>query len=156
IGAEFCPRTNVNQQTIETVTRGITQFPETFHLHPKLRGFVEKRREAVARGGAIDWAFGEALAFGTLVIEGTPVRLSGQDSGRGTFSQRHLAFYDSETGVRYIPLQHVAPDQARFDVYDSSLSEYAALGFEFGYSVAVPLTLVIGAAPFGDLAYAPQ
>ena len=84
------------------------------------------------------------------------MRLSGQDSGRGTFSQRHLAFYDSETGKRYIPLQHIAPDQARFDVYDSSLSEYAVLGFEFGYSVADPLTLVIWEAQFGDFANGAQ
>ncbi len=119
------------------------RFPTDFHLHPKLRGFVERRREAFAKNLPIDWAFGEALAFGTLVLEGTRVRLSGQDSGRGTFSQRHLAFYDSENGSRYIPMQHIAPDQAQFDVYDSSLSEFAVLGFEFGYSVADPLTLVL-------------
>ena len=141
---------------LERVVRGITSFPENFHLHPKLRGFVERRREALAKGGTVDWAFGEALAFGTLVLEGTAVRLSGQDSGRGTFSQRHLAFYDSETGRRYIPLQHISPDQARFDVYDSSLSEYAVLGFEFGYSVADPLTLVIWEAQFGDFANGAQ
>jgi 2-oxoglutarate dehydrogenase E1 component len=93
---------------------------------------VEKRRDMVEKGGNIDWAFGEALAFGTLVLEGVPVRLSGQDSGRGTFSQRHLAFYDSEIGKRYVPMQHIAPGQGRFDVLDSSLSEYAVLGFEFG------------------------
>ena len=110
----------------------------------------------VDKGGTIDWAFGEALAFGTLVLEGTPVRLSGQDSGRGTFSQRHLAFYDFETGKRYMPMQHIAPDQARFDVVDSSLSEYAVLGFEFGYSVADPLTLVIWEAQFGDFANGAQ
>ena len=90
------------------------------------------------------------------MLEGTPVRLSGQDSGRGTFSQRHLAFYDSETGKRYVPLQHISPDQARFDVFDSSLSEYAVLGFEFGYSVADPLTLVIWEAQFGDFANGAQ
>ena len=154
--SSFCPRTAVNQAVIDRVVRGITQFPEPFHLHPKLRGFVEKRREAVAKNTPIDWAFGEALAFGTLVLEGTAVRLSGQDSGRGTFSQRHLAFYDSETGRRYVPLQHISPDQARFDVYDSSLSEYAVLGFEFGYSVADPLTLVIWEAQFGDFANGAQ
>ncbi len=153
---EFCPRTAVNHPVIERVTRGITQFPENFHLHPKLRGFVEKRREVVAKNGAVDWAFGEALAFGTLVLEGTSVRLSGQDSGRGTFSQRHLAFYDAETGARYVPMQHISPDQARFDVVDSSLSEYAVLGFEFGYSVADPLTLVIWEAQFGDFANGAQ
>jgi 2-oxoglutarate dehydrogenase E1 component len=146
----FCPRTSVNRQVLERVIRGITHFPENFHLHPKLRGFVDKRQDVLAKDGPIDWAFGEALAFGTLVLEGTAVRLSGQDSGRGTFSQRHLAFYDSELGKRYVPMQHISPDQARFDVYDSSLSEYAVLGFEFGYSVADPLTLVIWEAQFGD------
>jgi multifunctional 2-oxoglutarate metabolism enzyme len=152
----FCPRTAVNHAVIERVVRAMAHFPEGFHLHPKLRGFVDRRREAVAQDGSIDWAFAEALAFGTLVLEGTPVRLSGQDSGRGTFSQRHLAFYDSETGKRYVPLQHISPDQARFDVYDSSLSEYAVLGFEFGYSVADPLTLVIWEAQFGDFANGAQ
>src|SRR5262249_51226253 len=83
-------------------------------------------------------------------LEGTPVRLSGQDSGRGTFSQRHLAFYDSEIGARYVPMRHLAADQAHFDVFDSSLSEYAVMGFEFGYSVADPLTLTIWEAQFGD------
>jgi 2-oxoglutarate dehydrogenase E1 component len=146
----------VNPQVLERVIRGSTHFPESFHLHPKLRGFVEKRRDVVEKGGTVDWAFGEALAFGTLALEGTPVRLSGQDSGRGTFSQRHLAFYDSETGKRYVPLQHIAPGQGRFDVVDSSLSEYAVLGFEFGYSVADPLTLVIWEAQFGDFANGAQ
>ncbi len=152
----FCPRTAVSHAAIERVARASTEFPENFHLHPKLRGFVERRREAVQKDGPVDWAFAEALAFGTLVLEGTPVRLSGQDSGRGTFSQRHLAFYDSETGRRYIPMQHISRDQAPFDVFDSSLSEYAVLGFEFGYSVADPLTLVIWEAQFGDFANGAQ
>ena len=155
IGA-FCPRTAVNQQVLERVIGGMTSFPEDFHLHPKLRGFVERRREAIEKGGSVDWAFAEALAFGTLALEGTAVRLSGQDSGRGTFSQRHLAFYDSETGQRYIPLQHISPDQGRFEVFDSSLSEYAVLGFEFGYSVADPLTLAVWEAQFGDFANGAQ
>ena len=155
IGA-FCPRTAVNRAVVERVVRGITHFPENFHLHPKLRGFVEKRRQSIESEGPVDWAFAEAIAFGSLVLEGTPIRLSGQDSGRGTFSQRHLAFYDSEIGKRYIPLQHIDPGQARFDVFDSSLSEYAVLGFEFGYSVADPLTLVIWEAQFGDFANGAQ
>jgi 2-oxoglutarate dehydrogenase E1 component len=154
--AASCPRTSVNEHVIERVIRGSTHFPESFHLHPKLRGFVEKRRDVIAKGGSIDWAFGEALAFGTLALEGTPVRLSGQDSGRGTFSQRHLAFYDFETSKRYVPIQHIAPGQGRFEVFDSSLSEYAVLGFEFGYSVADPLTLVIWEAQFGDFANGAQ
>ncbi len=154
--ASFCPRTSVNKATIDRVIRALTQFPENFHLHPKLRGFVERRREAIEKGGPIDWAFGEALAFGTLALEGTPVRLSGQDSGRGTFSQRHLVFVDSENAHKYTPLQHVSPDQARFEVFDSSLSEYAVLGFEFGYSVADPLTMVLWEAQFGDFANGAQ
>jgi 2-oxoglutarate dehydrogenase E1 component len=152
----FCPRTAVNHQVLERVIRGNTSFPSNFHLHPKLRGFVDKRRDAMETGTPIDWAFGEVLAFGTLVLEGTPVRLSGQDSGRGTFSQRHLAFYDYETGKRYVPTQHISPDQARFDALDSSLSEYAVLGFEFGYSLADPLSLVIWEAQFGDFANGAQ
>jgi 2-oxoglutarate dehydrogenase E1 component len=154
--AGFCPRTAVNRHVLERVIHGLTSFPESFHLHPKLRGFVEKRRDVVAKGSPIDWALAEALAFGTLVLENTPVRLSGQDSGRGTFSQRHLAFYDAETGKRYVPLEHIAPEQGRFDVVDSSLSEYAVLGFEFGYSVADPLTLVLWEAQFGDFANGAQ
>jgi len=154
--ASFCPRTAVDKAAIDRVTGALTQFPENFHLHPKLRGFIDRRREAIEKGGPIDWAFGEALAFGTLALEGTPVRLSGQDSGRGTFSQRHLDFWDSENAHKYTPLQHVSPDQARFEVFDSSLSEYAVLGFEFGYSVADPLTLVLWEAQFGDFANGAQ
>ncbi len=142
--------TAIDPALLARVVDGITRFPENFHLHPKLRGFIDKRREALAKGGPVDWAFAEALAFGSLVIEGTPVRLSGQDSGRGTFSQRHLVFYDAETGRDHIPLQHLGPEQAHFDVFDSLLSEYAVLGFEFGYSVADPLTLVMWEAQFGD------
>ena len=154
--ASFCPRTAVNKPTIDRVVRALTQFPENFHLHPKLRHFIERRHEVIDTGGPIDWAFAEALAFGTLALEGTPVRLSGQDSSRGTFSQRHLSFWDSETARKYTPLEHISPDQARFDVYDSSLSEYAVLGFEFGYSVADPLALVLWEAQFGDFANGAQ
>jgi len=147
--------TAVDRSALERVVQGITTFPDDFHVHPKLEGFLKKRLE-VLTGASIDWATAETLAFGSLVLERTPVRLSGQDSGRGTFSQRHLELYDSETGDRYIPLQHLAPDQARFDVIDSSLSEYAVMGFEFGYSVADPLTLVLWEAQFGDFANGAQ
>jgi 2-oxoglutarate dehydrogenase E1 component len=140
------------QRTVEA----LTTFPEGFTYHPKLKGFIEKRKQAFAAGGPIDWAFAEALAFGTLALGGTPVRLSGQDSGRGTFSQRHLVFYDYENGQRYMPLKHLAPDQANFDVFDSSLSEYAVVGFEFGYSVADPQTLTMWEAQFGDFANGAQ
>ena len=146
------PNTAVDRATLERVVAGLTRFPDGFHLHPKLRGFVERRGEAFAKGGPIDWAFAEALAFGSLVLEGTPVRLSGQDSARGTFTQRHAIFYDYENGHAYCPLRQIAPDQARFDVYDSLLSEEAVLGFEFGYSLGDPLTLTLWEAQFGDFA----
>ncbi|MBK7930161.1 MAG: multifunctional oxoglutarate decarboxylase/oxoglutarate dehydrogenase thiamine pyrophosphate-binding subunit/dihydrolipoyllysine-residue succinyltransferase subunit [Bryobacterales bacterium] len=145
----FCPRTAADRALLEKVVDGLTTIPADFHLHPKLRGFLEKRKEAL-RGGSIDWALAEALAFGTLVLEGTPVRLSGQDSSRGTFSQRHLELYDYEDGSCHIPMQHLDPHQARFEVWDSSLSEFAVMGFEFGYSVGDPLTLVLWEAQFGD------
>ena len=153
--APFCTATAASRETLDRVVAGLTTFPADFHLHPKLRGFVERRKE-LFHGMAIDWAFAEALAFGSLVLEGTPVRLSGQDSARGTFSQRHLEFYDYEDGHPYVPLRHLAPDQARFDVVDSSLSEYAVMGFEFGYSVGDPLTLVMWEAQFGDFANGAQ
>ncbi len=153
--AEVSPRTAIGHDVIERVVRGLTSFPQDFHLHPKLRGFIERRKE-VLNGAPIDWAAGEALAFGSLVLEGTPVRLSGQDSGRGTFSQRHLEFYDSEDGHQYVPLRHLDAGQARFDVFDSSLSEYAVMGFEFGYSLGDPLTLVMWEAQFGDFSNGAQ
>ena len=143
------PETAIDRPMIERIIEGITAFPSDFHLHPKLKNFIEKRKE-ILNGTPVDWALGETLAFGSLVLEDTPVRLSGQDSGRGTFSQRHLEYFDYENGKRYIPLRHLSKDQARFDVYDSSLSEYAVMGFEFGYSVADPLTLVLWEAQFGD------
>jgi 2-oxoglutarate dehydrogenase E1 component len=141
--------TAVELPLIEQVINGITTVPADFNLHPKLKGFFDKRREALS-GGPIDWALGEALAFGTLALEGTPVRLSGQDVGRGTFSQRHLELFDVNTGVEYTPMKHLAPDQAPFDVWNSSLSEFAVMGFEFGFSLGDPETLVIWEGQFGD------
>jgi 2-oxoglutarate decarboxylase len=158
--AELKPRTEAAQTAIppellERVVQKMTELPAGFHLHPKLKGVVDKRRQ-ILEGAPIDWATGEAIAFGSLVLQGTPVRLSGQDSSRGTFSQRHIKFFDYENGHPYIPLQHAAPGQARFEVYDSSLSEYAVMGFEFGYSVADPSTLVLWEAQFGDFANGAQ
>ena len=149
------PPTAVGRDSIERVIEGITSFPPDFHLHPKLAGFIQRRREALEHG-RIDWALAETLAFGTLALEGTPVRLSGEDSGRGTFSQRHVEYHDAENGRVYVPLQHLAGGQAKFEVYNSPLSEFAVLGFEFGYSVADPLTLVLWEAQFGDFANGAQ
>jgi 2-oxoglutarate dehydrogenase E1 component len=147
--------TAVDRALLDQIIAGITTFPGEFHLHPKLAGLIQKRRDALSENH-IDWALGELLAFGSLVMEGTPVRLSGQDSGRGTFSQRHAVFHDSENGAAYVPLQHLANGQARFEVYNSPLSEYAVMGFEFGYSVGDPLTLVVWEAQFGDFANGAQ
>jgi len=138
------------------VALGLSTLPDGFRLHPTLRLFFARRRELVDGYTEIDWAYAEALAFGTLVYEGTPVRLSGQDCARGTFSQRHLVLSDLEMGEQYVPLKHIHPDQAPFEVYDSSLSEAAVLGFEFGYGVADPLSLVIWEAQFGDFANCAQ
>jgi 2-oxoglutarate dehydrogenase E1 component len=146
---QSCPRTAIDEPAIEQIIDGLTHFPEGFHLHPKLKSIVDKRKEFL-KGGVADWALGEALAFGSLVLEGTPVRLSGQDSGRGTFSHRHLEYFDYETGIPYVPVMHLAPKQAGFEVYDSSLSEYGVMGFDFGYSLGDPLTLTLWEAQFGD------
>lgn len=123
--------------------------PEGFTVHPKLAQLLAKR-EQMSREGGIDWGYGELMAFGSLLIEGTPVRLAGQDSRRGTFVQRHAVLHDRETGAEWTPLLYLSADQAKFWVYDSSLSEYAALGFEYGYSVERPDALVLWEAQFGD------
>ena len=142
--------TAINRAMVEQVINGYVNVPEGFTVHPKLKTNTIDKRAEILKGAPIDWATGELLAFGSLVLEGTPVRLSGQDSPRGTFSQRHLELVDYETGKSYLPLQHLSPDQARFEAVDSSLSEFAVMGFEFGYSVADPLTLVLWEAQFGD------
>ena len=146
----------VGMEMLKTVARALSTIPQDFRLHPKLAGFMSRRRELVDGSPPIDWSFAEALAFGTLVYEGTPVRLSGQDCARGTFSQRHSVLFDPESGARHIPLNNISGDQASFEVFDSSLSEAAVLGFEFGYSVADPLTLVLWEAQFGDFANGAQ
>jgi 2-oxoglutarate dehydrogenase E1 component len=142
--------TATERAVIERILKAYTTLPEGFHPHPRLEKTVLAKRREVLQGAPIDWATGEMLAFGSLVLEGTPVRLSGQDSPRGTFTQRHLEFFDYETGAPYMPLQHLSPDQAKFEAVDSSLSEFAVMGFEFGYSVADPLTLILWEAQFGD------
>jgi multifunctional 2-oxoglutarate metabolism enzyme len=141
--------TRARREDLEAVVQVLMTTPEGFQVHPKLGRLLERKGEQF-ESGKIDWAFAEALAFGTLLVEGTPVRLSGQDSGRGTFSQRHAVLYDQTDGHPYVPLNHVREGQARFQVYDSLLSEYGVLGFEYGYSVASPETLVLWEAQFGD------
>ncbi len=135
---------------LKTVLRALGTLPDGFEIHPKLVPFVRKRAELLEGKGEVDWATAESLAWGTLLLEGVPVRLSGQDSGRGTFSQRHAVLHDVRTQKEYVPLNAVAPSGVRFEVYDSLLSEAAVMGFEYGYSVAEHRTLVLWEAQFGD------
>ncbi|HEY5515663.1 MAG TPA: multifunctional oxoglutarate decarboxylase/oxoglutarate dehydrogenase thiamine pyrophosphate-binding subunit/dihydrolipoyllysine-residue succinyltransferase subunit, partial [Pengzhenrongella sp.] len=148
-GAMIGWKTAVQPSVLERIGRAHTQPPEGFTVHPKLAALLAKR-EQMSREGHIDWGYGELLAFGSLLIEGTPVRLAGQDTRRGTFVQRHAVMHDRKTGAEWTPLLYLSSDQAKFWVYDSSLSEYAALGFEYGYSVERPDALVLWEAQFGD------
>lgn len=148
--------TGVEIEALKEIGRRITTIPTDFNAHKTVMRLLERRREMVETGEGIDWAMGEHLAFGTLVSEKFPVRLSGQDCERGTFSQRHSVLVDQETERRYTPLRHVAPDQARFEVINSMLSEEAVLGFEYGYSLAEPNALVMWEAQFGDFANGAQ
>ena len=150
-------KTSIDAKTLKSIVEGLTTVPSDFRILPKVRKAVlERRREIFEKGVGYDWAFGEALAFGSLMIQGIPIRLSGQDSRRGTFSHRHSVFYDEQTRERYIPLQHLAPDQARFCVYNSPLSEAAVLGFDYGYSMDYPKMLCMWEAQFGDFANGAQ
>jgi len=147
--------TNVERWTLERVVDGLMSRPEGFTVHPKLERILQAHRVAF-ENGEVDWSLAESLAFGSLLLEGTPVRLAGQDTRRGTFSQRHGVLIDQRTEEEYFPLAHLAPDQAPFMLYDSVLSEYAALGFEYGYSVEYPEALVLWEAQFGDFVNAAQ
>ena len=149
-------RTAEPSKSLSDIGKKIAQTPEGFNLHPKLEKFNAARLKAIKNGKGIDWSFAEALAFGSLLKEGFKVRLAGQDSGRGTFSQRHSVFYDQKTEERYIPLNHLAKNQKQFEIIDSFLSEMGVLGFEYGYSLADPNALVIWEAQFGDFANGAQ
>jgi 2-oxoglutarate dehydrogenase E1 component len=148
--------TGVAIERLDQISHGLTSWPEGFAPHPKLVKLLEARAREMADRKPLDWATAELLAFGSLVLEQTPVRLSGQDSRRGTFSQRHAVLYDVNTGEPYYPLLHLAPAQAPFTVYDSLLSEAAVLGFEFGYALDSPEELVLWEAQFGDFANGAQ
>jgi 2-oxoglutarate dehydrogenase complex dehydrogenase (E1) component-like enzyme len=142
-------RTAITPEVLKTIGDAHVSLPPDFTAHPKLKRMLE-RRAAMASEGGVDWAMGELLAFGSLLMQGVPVRLAGQDSRRGTFVQRHSVLIDRETAAEYTPLLNLTEEQAKFFVYDSLLSEYAALGFEYGYSVANPKALVLWEAQFGD------
>ncbi len=148
--------TGVAIDTLKEVGRRITTIPQDFNAHKTIQRLLQRRREMVESGSGLDWSMAEHLAFGTLLNEGFPVRLSGQDSERGTFSQRHSVLVDQETERRYTPLKYVSPDQGRFEVINSMLSEEAVLAFEYGYTLAEPNALVMWEAQFGDFANGAQ
>src|ERR1700733_40762 len=149
-------KTGVELERLSLIGERITAAPEGFNVHKTVLRFLENRRAAIRSGDGIDWSTAEALAFGTLLDDGFPVRLSGQDSERGTFSQRHSVLIDQQTEARYVPLNHVRDGQARYEVINSMLSEEAVLGFEYGYSLAEPNALVLWEAQFGDFANGAQ
>jgi 2-oxoglutarate dehydrogenase E1 component len=155
-GDDWSAHTAVPLETLRFVAERTLAFPEGFAPYPKARRVLEQRAAMLGPDGTVDWAAAEMLAFGTLLLEGTHVRLSGQDSGRGTFSQRHAVLRDVRTGKRHVPLNHLRPDQGRFEVIDSMLSEVGVLGFEWGYSSADPHNLVLWEAQFGDFANGAQ
>ncbi len=149
--------TAITPEVLKQIVDGLTRVPGDFNVLPKVKRItIDRQREAYAAGGPYDWGFAEALAFGSLLLEGIPVRLSGQDSRRGTFSHRHAFLYDANTGKPYLPLLHLAPNQARICIYNSLLSEVAVLGFDYGYSLDYPNMLCLWEAQFGDFANGAQ
>ncbi|WP_139738260.1 multifunctional oxoglutarate decarboxylase/oxoglutarate dehydrogenase thiamine pyrophosphate-binding subunit/dihydrolipoyllysine-residue succinyltransferase subunit [Actinomyces wuliandei] len=145
----------VPRDVVERIGDAQVAWPESFTIHPRLSGMLS-RRQAATRSGGIDWGLGELLALGSLLMEGVPVRLAGEDARRATFSQRHAVLHDYSSGTEWTPLSFLTPDQAPFEVYDSLLSEYAALAFEYGYSVERPEGLTLWEAQFGDFANGAQ
>ena len=147
--------TGVPENVVHLIGDAFVNKPDGFTVHTKLQQLLDKRLD-MSRNGGIDWGFGELLAFGSLLLEGTPVRLAGQDSRRGTFVQRHAVFHDRKNGQEWLPLTNLSENQGRFWAYDSLLSEYATMGFEYGYSVERPDALVLWEAQFGDFANGAQ
>lgn len=155
-GDERRGTTGVEVATLKKIGMAITTVPDGFNIHKTLARNTQNRRNAIEAGEGIDWATAEALAFGSLQLEGKGVRLSGQDCGRGTFSQRHSVWHDQQSEERYVPLNHLGEGQANYEVIDSLLSEEAVLGYEYGYSLAEPNTLVMWEGQFGDFANGAQ
>jgi 2-oxoglutarate dehydrogenase E1 component len=149
-------KTGVDFDRLREVGRAITTVPEGFNINRKIIRQLKAKQKMVETGEGLDWATAEALAIGTLLIEGHPVRLSGEDTNRGTFSQRHAAWIDQRTETRYVPLNHIREHQERFEVVDSPLSEFGVLGFEYGYAMDEPWALVMWEAQFGDFSNGAQ
>jgi len=148
--------TGVPQNELAAIGESLTRYPDGFHIHPKVKKLLEQRLEMARGKRPLDFGMAEALAFGSLLKQGVPVRLSGQDTRRGTFNQRHAALIDTETEEEFVPLEHVAPGEARFEAYNSTLSEASVLGFEYGFSRDFPEALVLWEAQFGDFANGAQ
>jgi 2-oxoglutarate dehydrogenase E1 component len=148
--AEYEVDTGLSADDLRELTKALTSYPGDFHIHPKVKKLLEQRAEMGSGKRLVDYGMAEALAFGSLVKAGVPVRLSGQDSRRGTFNQRHSVLVDIENESEYVPLQHISGEQARCDIYNSTLSEAGVLGFEYGYSRDYPEALVLWEAQFGD------
>jgi 2-oxoglutarate dehydrogenase E1 component len=155
-GSDASIETAVPDNILRELNERLLEVPDGFTIHPKLEKQLARRRSTLGDEGGIDWAQAEGLAFASLLIENTPVRLTGQDTERGTFSHRHLVLHDYETGEKHAPIEHLAGATAPFQVYNSPLSEMAALGFEYGYSVACPRALVLWEAQFGDFVNSAQ
>ena len=150
-GYEHTPvETGVSTARLESIGTALSTWPASFNIHPKIKKLVEERGKVIAAHGRIEWSLGELLAFGSLLQDGVPGRLSGQDCRRGTFSQRHSYWYDIKSRERYAPLDFISGKQAKFCIYNSPLSEAAVLGFDYGYSLAEPNMLIIWEAQFGD------
>jgi 2-oxoglutarate dehydrogenase E1 component len=148
--------TGVSAELINQVGKKICELPNNLNSHPTIKRLFEAKRKMFETGKGFDWAMAESLAFGTLLMEGYPVRFVGQDSSRGTFSQRHAVVVDQETGEKYYPLKNISGNQVQFEIIDSLLSEFGVLGFEYGYSLSSPETLVLWEAQFGDFANGAQ
>ncbi|MGA9866737.1 MAG: 2-oxoglutarate dehydrogenase E1 component [Acetobacteraceae bacterium] len=148
--------TGVDRAVLRQIGLTLARVPEAFNLNPKIARQLDAKQQMIETGEGVDWATAEALALGSLLLEGNRVRLSGEDTQRGTFSQRHAVLIDQETQNEYVPLNNIAPDQARAEIYNSLLSEAGVLGFEYGYSLADPRTLVLWEAQFGDFANGAQ
>ncbi len=159
-GGPYNPADEVNTglpaSELQRITDGLTSYPADFHIHPKVQKLLEQRREMGYGKRPLDYGMAEALAFGSLALQGTPIRLSGQDSRRGTFNQRHSVLIDIVDEKEYVPLRHLAPNQARVEIYNSELSEAAVMGFEYGFSRDFPEALVMWEAQFGDFANGAQ
>jgi len=155
-GSDAPIETALPAEVVRDLNELLLQVPDGFTVHPKLKKQLDRRRETLGSEGGIDWGQAEALAFASLLVKGTPIRLTGQDTERGTFSHRHLVLHDFETGEKYAPIAHLSDATAPFEVHNSPLSEMAALGFEYGYSVACPRALVLWEAQFGDFVNSAQ